>query len=185
MSYLHQVCKFHELRIVHLISSVLLFVVIVLLLAFDFWTVKNVSGRLLCGLRWWNETGPDGESVWVFESADPQRQINSTDSKVFWITLYAVPVLWLLLALVAVLKFQFMWLTIVGMHPPSLPPCLRNVLRIVVALILNMANVLAFTRCDKDQKRKWATNAAVGALSSGTGGFGGRIMGAVMGRFFR
>jgi len=83
--------------------------------------VKNVSGRLLCGLRWWNETGPDGESVWVFESADPQRQINATDSKVFWITLYAVPVLWLLLALVAVLKFQFMWLTIVGMlpfHPP-------------------------------------------------------------------
>jgi len=45
-------------------------VIIVLLLAFDFWTVKNVSGRLLCGLRWWNETGPDGESVWVFESAD-------------------------------------------------------------------------------------------------------------------
>ena len=44
--------------------------IIVLLLAFDFWTVKNVSGRLLCGLRWWNETGPDGESVWVFESAD-------------------------------------------------------------------------------------------------------------------
>jgi hypothetical protein len=70
-------------------------------------------------------------------------------------------------------------------YAPSLPPCLRNVLRIVVALILNMANVLAFTRCDKDQKRKWATNAAVGALSSGTGGFGGRIMGAVMGRFFR
>ena len=51
-------------------NSVLLFVIIVLLLAFDFWTVKNVSGRLLCGLRWWNETGPDGESVWVFESAD-------------------------------------------------------------------------------------------------------------------
>ena len=56
---------------------------------------------------------------------------------------------------------------------------------LVVALILNMANVLAFTRCDKDQKRKWATGAAVGALSAGTGGIGGRIVGAVMGRFFR
>ena len=55
----------------------------------------------------------------------------------------------------------------------------------VVALILNMANVLAFTRCDKDQKRKWATGAAVGALSGGTGGIGGRVLGAVMGRFFR
>lgn len=62
---------------------------------------------------------------------------------------------------------------------------LRNLLTVVVALILNMANVLAFTRCDKDQKRKWATSAAVGALSGGTGGFGGRIVGAVMGRFFQ
>ena len=127
--------------------SVFLFVIIVLLLAFDFWTVKNVSGRLLCGLRWWNETGPDGESVWVFESADvslpqpfpfpsffpplttqrdqntlqPQRQINATDSKVFWIALYSFPVLWLLLALVAILKFEFVWLTVVGISP-FLPP---------------------------------------------------------------
>jgi hypothetical protein len=58
-------------------------------------------------------------------------------------------------------------------------------LMIAVALVLNMANVLAFTRCDKDQKRKWATSAAVGALSGGTGGIGGRIMGFLMGRFFR
>jgi hypothetical protein len=29
-------------------------VVTILLLAFDFWTVKNVTGRLLVGLRWWN-----------------------------------------------------------------------------------------------------------------------------------
>ena len=28
---------------------------IVLLLALDFWTVKNVSGRLMVGLRWRNE----------------------------------------------------------------------------------------------------------------------------------
>ena len=29
-----------------------IFVLCVLMLAFDFWTVKNVSGRLLVGLRW-------------------------------------------------------------------------------------------------------------------------------------
>ncbi|CAO3634576.1 unnamed protein product [Cunninghamella echinulata] len=33
----------------------LVFVITILLLAFDFWTVKNISGRLLVGLRWWNE----------------------------------------------------------------------------------------------------------------------------------
>ena len=118
----------------------------------------------------------------------PQRQINATDSKVFWIVLYSFPVLWLLLALVAILKFQFFWLTIVGTSSPQIPRAclsLRTLVTVVVALILNMANVLAFTRCDKDQKRKWATGAAVGALSGGTGGFAGRIAGAMMGRFFR
>ena len=44
------------------------FVVIVLLLSFDFWTVKNVTGRLLVGLRWWNYVDEDGNSHWVFES---------------------------------------------------------------------------------------------------------------------
>ena len=45
-----------------------LFLVIILLLAFDFWTVKNVTGRLMVGLRWWNKVEEDGTSQWVFES---------------------------------------------------------------------------------------------------------------------
>ncbi len=47
---------------------ILSFVLITLLLSFDFWTIKNVSGRLLVGLRWWNEIKDDGSNVWVFES---------------------------------------------------------------------------------------------------------------------
>jgi hypothetical protein len=70
-------------------------------------------------------------------------------------------------------------------QPPPFPRLCCMLLMIAVALILNMANVLAFTRCDKDQKRKWATGAAVGALSGGTGGIAGRLAGVVMGRFFR
>ncbi len=45
-----------------------IFLVIVLLLALDFWTVKNVTGRLLVGLRWWNKVDNDGTSTWMFES---------------------------------------------------------------------------------------------------------------------
>ena len=48
----------------------LVFVVCVLLLAFDFWTVKNVSGRLLVGLRWWSDVAEDGGTRWVFESRE-------------------------------------------------------------------------------------------------------------------
>jgi ABC-type oligopeptide transport system ATPase subunit len=47
----------------------LVFVLTILFLAFDFWTVKNISGRLLVGLRWWNEIQSDGSNKWVFESA--------------------------------------------------------------------------------------------------------------------
>lgn len=51
-------------------NFVMIFIVCVMLLALDFWTVKNVSGRLLVGLRWWNEIMPDGSSEWRFECAD-------------------------------------------------------------------------------------------------------------------
>ena len=43
-------------------SFVNVFIVCVLLLAFDFWTVKNVSGRLMVGLRWWSEVLDDGST---------------------------------------------------------------------------------------------------------------------------
>jgi hypothetical protein len=51
-------------------NFILAFVMIILFLAFDFWTVKNVSGRLLVGLRWWNEIKEDGSNEWIFESKE-------------------------------------------------------------------------------------------------------------------
>lgn len=32
--------------------------------------VKNVSGRLMVGLRWWNEVSESGGSDWKFESLE-------------------------------------------------------------------------------------------------------------------
>jgi len=43
-------------------------VLVVVLLSLDFWTVRNVSGRVLVGLRFWNQVDEDGTSFWVFES---------------------------------------------------------------------------------------------------------------------
>ena len=56
-------------------------VLVVLLLSADFWTVRNVSGRVLVGLRFWNEVSEDGNSYWVFESRDPSQPGNAVDSK--------------------------------------------------------------------------------------------------------
>jgi hypothetical protein len=53
--------------------------------------VKNVTGRLLVGLRWWNEIDERGSSHWKFESFEEQRYIHPTDSNVFWLTLFIAP----------------------------------------------------------------------------------------------
>lgn len=39
------------------------------LLSIDFWTVKNITGRLLVGLRWWNFVDAEGNNHWRYESA--------------------------------------------------------------------------------------------------------------------
>lgn len=49
-------------------SFITSFVFIVLLLSADFWTVKNITGRILVGLRWWNYIDDEGKSIWIYES---------------------------------------------------------------------------------------------------------------------
>ncbi|EGP87508.1 unnamed protein product [Zymoseptoria tritici ST99CH_1A5] len=119
-------------------NFVLIFIITMLLLAADFYYLKNIAGRRLVGLRWWNEVSAgSGDSHWVFESA-PQpnepggRLINATDKRFFWLALYAQPGLWIALAIVAIVRFKFIWLTLVAF-----------------AMVLTITNTLAFSRCDK------------------------------------
>lgn len=61
-------------------------VICILLLAADFWVVKNITGRLLVGLRWWAEIeGEDGsETRWIFEAAPSETYVaNKFDSTWF------------------------------------------------------------------------------------------------------
>jgi len=120
-------------------NFVLIFVACVLFLAFDFWTVKNVTGRILVGLRWWNEVKEDGSTHWVFESKPAHRQVHPADSLVFWTGLYCTPVAWMLFGITALASFNFQWLLIV-----------------IVALTLSGANVVGFWKCQKDAKQKIA-----------------------------
>lgn len=117
---------------------VLHFIILIILIAADFWNVKNISGRLLVGLRWWNETDPidnkpgQFENIWVFETADPNRYINPIDSNAFWLFIYVQPVAWILLAFMALLKLQFLYLLLSS-----------------IAITLSVTNGMAFTKCDK------------------------------------
>ncbi|KAK9895870.1 DUF846-domain-containing protein [Cystobasidium minutum MCA 4210] len=134
-------------------------VLVVVLLSMDFWTVRNVSGRVLVGLRFWNQVDDDGTSYWVFESRDPSQPANAVDSKMFWMALYAYPAAWIALLFVAILKFNISFLPIV-----------------LLALVFNITNVVGFTYADRDSKRKWATGMAASSMFGSIGGVGGSIV---------
>lgn len=104
-------------------NFVMCFIITILLLAADFYYLKNIAGRRLVGLRWWNEVDTQtGASQWVFESSDPAvKVINATDSRFFWLAMYVQPLFWVALGLVAVLKMEFIWLILVGKCTKKLP----------------------------------------------------------------
>ncbi|KAL2732892.1 putative Golgi apparatus membrane protein-like protein CG5021 isoform X3 [Vespula maculifrons] len=54
-------------------SFIASFVVVVLLLSMDFWTVKNITGRLMVGLRWWNYIDDNGKSNWFVRFKNDSR----------------------------------------------------------------------------------------------------------------
>ncbi|KAL1583834.1 Golgi apparatus membrane protein TVP23 [Cladosporium halotolerans] len=149
-------------------NFVLIFIVTILLLAADFYYLKNIAGRRLVGLRWWNEVNPStGDSHWVFESAPQPNEpggklVSATDKRFFWLALYAQPALWVALAIVAIVKFEFIWLTLV-----------------VIALVLTITNTLAFSRCDKFSQ-------ASGVLERGfySGSLARNLGGAMVSRMF-
>jgi hypothetical protein len=94
----------------------MVFIITMFLLAADFYYLKNIAGRRLVGLRWWNDVDPNsGNSTWVFESSDPDtRRISPTDSRMFWTALYVQPVVWVVMAVLALVRLQLMWLPLVG-----------------------------------------------------------------------
>ncbi|OBT88812.1 hypothetical protein VE02_03181 [Pseudogymnoascus sp. 03VT05] len=174
-------------------NFVLIFIITILLLAADFYYLKNIAGRRLVGLRWWNEVDVStGDSQWVFESADPATKVvNATDSRFFWLAMYAQPCLWVALAVLAVVRFEFIWLTLVGMFFCSSSffvsigvgemkgYWLLMCDGIVIALVLTITNTLAFSRCDKFSH---ASNLAGSALYSG--GLARNLAGGMVTRFF-
>ncbi|KAL4202210.1 hypothetical protein AMTRI_Chr02g219970 [Amborella trichopoda] len=130
---------FYILSALFINSFVIIFVITVLLAALDFWVVKNVSGRILVGLRWWNEVDEQGESVWKFECLDHESlaRMNKKDSWLFWWTLYITAVAWIFLGIFSLIRFQADFLLAIG-----------------VCLSLSIANIVGFTKCRKDAKKQ-------------------------------
>ncbi|KAM7533511.1 hypothetical protein Aperf_G00000124794 [Anoplocephala perfoliata] len=98
-------------------------VILLTLFALDFWLVKNISGRLLVRLRWWNSVNPQtGASTWIFESANTnslsrddgpisnrERSSRRFAGRLFWIGLLVFPLIWFLLVIVAIFSLKLAW----------------------------------------------------------------------------
>lgn len=107
-------------------------IICVCFIAFDFWTTKNVTGRLLAGLRWWNDVKPDGTNEWVFESHEADTLINPYESKVFWIVLVVFVLIWGIFWISCLFAFltRLRWLFVA-----------------TLALILQGSNLTGYVRC--------------------------------------
>ncbi|XP_022167543.1 uncharacterized Golgi apparatus membrane protein-like protein CG5021 isoform X2 [Myzus persicae] len=109
-------------------SFITLFVLIILLLSMDFWIVKNITGRIMVGLRWWNYVDDDGVSHWVYESR--KHRINSSEYRIFWAGLWSVTGMWILFFITSFFSINFKWMLLVS-----------------IALTLNIANLYGYIKC--------------------------------------
>ncbi|XP_056285426.1 Golgi apparatus membrane protein TVP23 homolog B isoform X13 [Pseudoliparis swirei] len=127
-------------------SFIACMVAIILLLSCDFWTVKNITGRLMVGLRWWNQVDHDGRSHWVFESRKGvgKPPASESESRIFWVGLIVCPMLWVLFAFSTLFSFKIKWVPVVAM-----------------GVVLQGANLYGYVRCKlggKTSLKNMATN---------------------------
>ena len=121
-------------------NFVVSFVFITLCLAFDFWTTKNVTGRLMVGLRWWNEVHEDGKSVWRFESLPDKDKgrLDPVESMIFWGAVVLEPAVWIVCVVLALL---------------SIPPKVEWAVLVFIALVLSCVNFAGYVKCARGARR--------------------------------
>jgi len=85
------------------------FISTVIFASFDFYTVKNITGRLLMGLRWWCLNAEDGNEHWVFESRDTEYKAHKVDYICFWGSMVVGILFWGLFGFMNVLGLRPSW----------------------------------------------------------------------------
>ena len=118
-------------------NEALVMTTVILFIAADFWYTKNISGRILVGLRWWNNYDKETQgNIWKFESKNEIKESN-IDRKTFWISLYGFAALWVILFVWESIAFNFTWAFL----------CL-------ISMVISGINVVGFFKCSKIQQKK-------------------------------
>lgn len=133
--------------VVYLFGGILLpdsivFILVIVLSAVDFWVVQKVTGRLLVGLKWQCTFNEDGTEKWEYQQFTGDEEVNQTDKRIFWGALFGFPAVWTLFLIANILAFDAMWMMCVG---------------IIMALLVT--NARGFFKCNKsirDDLKGWA-----------------------------
>uniref|UniRef100_A0A183BWS6 Golgi apparatus membrane protein TVP23 homolog n=1 Tax=Globodera pallida TaxID=36090 RepID=A0A183BWS6_GLOPA len=91
-------------------SFIIQFLILLSLHSADLWAVKNVTGRLMVGLRWWSLVDADGKNHWKFEISQDPEKYDAFERQIFWAALVAAPFFWVLLVCTAFLTLQWQWM---------------------------------------------------------------------------
>ena len=109
-----------------------------------------MSGRLLVGLRWWSYIKEDGSSDFLFESLEDTTELSPIEIRLFWLGLYAAPLMWSLLLVLAFFRLKFEYFPI-----------------IIAALSMSAANILGYIKCSNKASEKVRGYLDQGGLRSG------------------
>jgi hypothetical protein len=82
----------------------LTYILVLMLSSIDFWIIKNIVGRKLIKMRWWYIIDNQGVERWHFESRE--HNLLFQDKLVFWGSLYATPLVWLLFCVMSAITFS-------------------------------------------------------------------------------
>eukprot|EP01017_Pseudomicrothorax_dubius_P014357 TRINITY_DN1674_c0_g2_i1.p1 TRINITY_DN1674_c0_g2~~TRINITY_DN1674_c0_g2_i1.p1 ORF type:complete len:190 (-),score=59.93 TRINITY_DN1674_c0_g2_i1:148-717(-) len=125
--------------------------------ACDFWFNKNISGRILVGLRWKSEIQEDGEEKWIFECRSDESKNNSVDTNIFWGSQILFTAIWIAFAIANIFGPDFFKIAINGF---------------MIAMI--GTNLFAYYKCSKAQQQRLtsfvtqkATEAAMSQVMKG------------------
>ena len=116
-------------------NEAIVMLVVILLTAADFWYTKNISGRILVGLKWYtyidSATGYEKYGSYI-----KNEKKTGSDPKIFWISLYASTGGWVFFFVWELIRLKFMWASIS-----------------FIAAFINFTNTYGYMRCSKEQEK--------------------------------
>lgn len=75
----------------------------------DFWVLKNISGRLLVGLKWYIIIELDGSEIWKYETKNTESKASRIDYVVFWYFQILSLLFWIAVLILNIITFSFGW----------------------------------------------------------------------------